>query len=96
MFFSINGDFISSSTSNKHFKITLIKNGIKVNGRTQYSIRHNFMTDISGTINQKDVEELMGHTGWEACYDHRTPETIVKQMRDAVASNIIRETTSKG
>lgn len=46
---------------------------LDINGRTQYSFRHTFNTNIYSKVNEDVRLELMGHTSNIKAYDHRTP-----------------------
>lgn len=65
------------------------KSGRPGQGRTQYSFRHSFETAISGTVEDRILEELMAHTGYRPEYDHRTPETLLRQLQPV--RNILEE-----
>ena len=45
------------------------------------------LNSLSNDIEVKDVQELMAHTGYQATYDHRTPDDII--MRLAKVKNVI-------
>jgi len=81
MLFLVNGRFIIPETSNKHLKETIKTLGIPRKGRTQYSLRHSFETDLSGEISDQILLQLMAHTGYRQEYDHRTPETLLRQLQ---------------
>ena len=52
---------------------------------TQYSLRHAFMTNLISKYPKELIMELMGHTTWESCYDDRTPEMIMENLRKALS-----------
>ncbi len=79
--FIINNNYINLATSNKHFKASLVRAGIQVNGRTQYSLRHSFETLMAGNVENKILLELMAHTSFRPEYDHRTPEQLLAQLQ---------------
>jgi integrase len=83
LIFLVNGRAIIPETANKHLKLSLKKTDVKLNGRTQYSLRHSFETALAGNIDQKILLELMAHTNFRKEYDHRTPEDILKQLQPA-------------
>jgi len=70
-----------TETSNKHLKTIVDSLGIPLKGRTQYSLRHSFETDLSGRVTDKILMQLMAHTGFRPEYDHRTPERILEQLQ---------------
>lgn len=76
--------FTIPEVSNKHLKASLERAGIPVKGRTQHCFRHSFDTDmlnsLSNDIEIKDVYELMAHTGYQATYDHRTPDDMLNRL----------------
>lgn len=80
--FKMDGEFMQTYTSNKHFKSFAKKAGIKLRGRTQYSLRHTFQTMIAGEIEKSEIEELMGHTKYRKGYDHRDGERRLKQLQN--------------
>lgn len=83
--FKINGRFLRPEVSNKHFKSVMAKMQLDLNGRSQYSLRHSFETDIAGNVENKMLMELMAHTSYRAEYDHRTPEDLLKQLQPVKA-----------
>jgi len=84
IFTSINGNKIKSETSNKHFVASCDRAGITLKGRTQYSLRHTFDTDLMKKINREYVQILMGHTSYRGEYDHRTGKDLLIQLQDIV------------
>ena len=53
---------------------------------TQYQLRSAFMTNrIMSKYPKELIMELMGHTTWESCYDVRTPEQIIENLRTALS-----------
>ena len=81
LLFMVNGNIVTTSTSNKHLMLSLKRAGVDPAGRTQYSLRHSFETDIAGRVEDKVLLELMAHTGYRAEYDHRSPEVILQQLQ---------------
>lgn len=82
--FMLNGRFLRTDTSNKHFKAACERAGIELRNRTQYCLRHSFDThmlnSIDDEVRRKDVQELMGHTSHRKEYDHRTAEDRIKKL----------------
>ena len=74
---------IIPDTANKHLRLSMERAGIKLDGRTQYSLRHSFETHLVGNVDQKILLELMAHTSFRKEYDHRSPEDILKQLQPA-------------
>lgn len=85
LFLRRNGDFITSTYLYYYIKCACQRAGVTVHG--SYTFRHNFMTRISADLDDNTVMELMGHTTWEACYDHRTPETIIRKAKAMIDKN---------
>lgn len=53
---------------------------------TQYCLRHAFMTQaINNRLPKELIMELMGHVQWESCYDDRTPEEKLENIRKALS-----------
>lgn len=75
------GMLLCPDVANKHLKASLHRAGVETQGRTQYSLRHSFETDIAGKIEDSILLELMAHTGYRAEYDHRTPEQMLKLLQ---------------
>jgi integrase len=80
--FMVNGGHVATSTSNKHFTTCVKRAGIPLEGRSQYSLRHTFMTSVAGEIDERHVKELMGHTKFRDDYDHRVVERRLKQLQE--------------
>lgn len=80
--FLVNGDFLTTYTSNKHFCTRVEKMGIELGGRTQYSLRHSFQTALAGELEKSQIEELMGHTKYRMDYDHRSADRMLRQNQD--------------
>lgn len=85
LFLRKNGDFITSVGLNHAVRQACEQAKVTVHG--PYTFRHNFMTRISANLDDATVMELMGHTTWEACYDHRTPETIIRKAKAMIDKN---------
>ena len=79
------GNFNTPNTSNKHLRSALAKAGIDDRGRTEHCFRHSFDTfmlrNINENLEEKDVQELMAHTGYQKTYDHRTPDDIINRLK---------------
>ena len=86
LFLRPNGEYYSSNNLNYYIKRACENAGVTVHGA--YTFRHNFMTRISASYDDSTVMELMGHTTWEACYDHRTPETIIRKAKAMIDNQI--------
>lgn len=87
--FLINGRVMTTKTSNRKFRNALKRVGIDLESKSQYSIRHTFMTSISGEVDSSVVKELMGHTGYREEYDHREGQKRLQQLqslRDVIES----------
>ena len=69
---------------NRQFKLA-VKKVLNRTDLTQYSMRHAFMTNLIGKYPKELIMELMGHTSWEGCYDDRTPELILDNLRKALS-----------
>lgn len=85
LFLCRNGDFLTPPILNYYITKACKRAGITVH--RSYTFRHNFMTRILASLDENTVMELMGHTTWEACYDHRTPETIIKKAKAMIDKN---------
>ena len=85
LFIGKNGKFNRPEVSNKHLQGVLKRLGIPLEGRSQYCLRHTFSTfmrnNMSATIGEDDVRELMGHTEYRPEYDHRTPQDILFRLQ---------------
>ena len=81
LFTATKGTGLKPEVSNKHFKASCARAGIDRGSRTQYSIRHTFDTKMLELLDEKTVNALMGHTNYRKEYDHRPPETLLKQYK---------------
>lgn len=81
IFHKPNTDNVNSTDLYVRLKMVLNKLDLPKD-RSPYCFRHTFMTNMSARYNRDAVMELMGHTVWEAMYDHRTPQTIINQARE--------------
>lgn len=79
LFLKPNGDYITSETIWLRLKQVCTRAGIPFHG--PYTFRHNFITRKFNEFDEKTVFEMAGHTIYEACYDHRTPEMIIENLR---------------
>ena len=82
IFTSTKGTGLKPEVSNKHFKASCKRAGIDRGPRTQYSLRHTFDTKMLELLDKETVNALMGHTSYRKEYDHRSPETLLKQYKD--------------
>lgn len=80
-FFAIDGRLIIPDVANKHLKGVYKRAGVPSLGRTQYSFRHTFETELAGRVENKVLLELMGHTSFRDEYDHRKPHKILAQLQ---------------
>lgn len=81
-----NRDKFDMNTMNRKFK-SACKKYLHKTGYTQYCIRHYFMTNLISKYPKELIMELMGHTTWESCYDDRTPDMILDNLRKALSQN---------
>ena len=81
LLFLINGRPLIPETANKHLKLSLKRTSVKLNGRSQYSLRHAFETALAGNVEEELLLELMAHKRFRNECDHRTPEDIFKQLQ---------------
>lgn len=81
MLFTVKGRLIRPEIANKHMRGSLRRAGVPLRGRSQYSLRHSFETDVAGAVEDKVLLELMAHTGYRPEYDHRTPEKLLEQLQ---------------
>lgn len=82
LMFTVNGQVVTSGTARIHFMASLVRAGVEYNHRPPYCLRTTFQTNAAKTLSREQVEELMGHKQWRACYDKRTPEDIVRKVRN--------------
>jgi integrase len=75
------GRLITTYTSNKHFITYAERAGVRLEGRTEYSLRHSFQTAISGELEKNQILELMGHTKYCESYDHREGRRKLEQLQ---------------
>lgn len=82
--FMDNLDKFDINNINRAFKNAVYK-VLKRTDLTQYCLRHAFMTNLIGKYPKELIMELMGHTTWESCYDDRTPEMLLDNLRKALS-----------
>ena len=81
--FMDNLDKFDINNLNREFKNAVYK-VLRRTDLTQYCMRHAFMTNLIGKYPKELIMELMGHTQWESCYDDRTPEMLLDNLRTAL------------
>lgn len=81
LFQSYAGKLITSSSSRCIFKKRMEAMHISTEGRPPYALRTTYMTNIAKTMSREQVEELMGHKQWRACYDKRSAEDILTKLK---------------
>ncbi|MHC1576263.1 MAG: hypothetical protein ACXQTE_02810 [Methanosarcinaceae archaeon] len=69
--FQVNGRSIEANTANKHLALSAQAAGVNLDGRTQYSLRHTFYTEMLRRLPEKDVTLMAGHKVLRKEYDHR-------------------------
>lgn len=69
--FRINGHPIKMESALKHLKSVARELGIDMTGRTQYSFRHTFYTEMLKRLPEEDVIRMAGHRRLRKEYDHR-------------------------
>ena len=84
LFLNKKGNFYYPNKANNVLIEACEKVGIDRRTRTQYCFRHTFDTymldSLGDKIEESDVRELMGHTGYRPEYDHRTPEQVISRL----------------
>lgn len=75
---------VNQKSTNLVFK-AVVKEYLNRTDISQYILRHAFMTELIGKYQKETIMELMGHTTWEKCYDDRTPEMIIENLRKALS-----------
>lgn len=78
--FQIGDSYIIPETANKHLKASIVRAGVEVNKRTQYSFRHTFQTYYLGRLPENVRLLLMGHTHLRNEYTHITAEQTLKRI----------------
>lgn len=79
-----NRDAFDMNNLNRYFKLA-VYDVLRRTDLTQYCLRHAFMTNLISKYPKELIMELMGHTTWESCYDDRTPEMIMENLRKALS-----------
>lgn len=74
LIFSIDGRPLLVETSAKHFRAAAARAGVDLAGRTQYSLRHTFNTDMLNRLPQEIVQRLMGHSTERMTRHYRNPK----------------------
>ncbi len=80
LFRSYKGEILISDCARIIFKRRMALLGIDTTNRPPYALRTTFMTNVAKTMNREQVEELMGHRQWRACYDKRTAEDVLAKI----------------
>lgn len=83
------GKGMPPDTSNKHFKASCKRAGVELHGRTQYCLRHFFITELSKYIDEKQVSEQAGWTEYRDDYDHR--KELEKMKRNPELRELVNE-----
>jgi len=84
IFPATNTEGIKVETSLKHFKLSARRAEVKLNGRTQYCLRHSFETKKLMDLDLDTVKELMGHTRYRKEYDHRSGEERLFKLKSII------------
>ncbi len=84
IFPAANTEGIKVETSLKHFKLSARRAKVKLDGRTQYCLRHSFETRKLMDLDLETVKELMGHTRYRREYDHRSGEERLMKLKQYV------------
>lgn len=58
--------------------------GVELHGRTQYSLRHFFATEIARKIPEKHVARFLGQRTFRKEYDHREARDFLAQASDVI------------
>lgn len=80
LFLSYKGELITNTSSRKIFRERMADLGIDTTNRPPYALRTTFMTNVAKNMTREQVEELMGHRRWRACYDKRSAEDILEKI----------------
>ena len=75
------GQLLTSTSARCIFNKRMAVLGIDTKGRPPYALRTTYMTNIAKTMSREQVEELMGHKQWRACYDKRSAEDILAKIK---------------
>lgn len=71
LLFTVDGNRLIPDVSQKHFKGAAKRAGVPLAGRSQYSLRHTFVTQALKHADEKTVARLAGHRQLRKEYDHR-------------------------
>ncbi len=82
LFLKDNGDFINYSNIWMHIITACRRAGVEFHG--SYTFRHNRITQMMDELGDEATKELAGHTTYEVCYDHRTPEMVINSAKRMV------------
>lgn len=82
LFTTFDNRILCSTLIRQKFREKMERIGIDVTGRPPYALRTTFMTRVANKYQREQVEELMGHKQWRACYDKRTPEDVIKKVSE--------------
>jgi integrase len=66
----------------KQFYAALEKAGVPREGRSPYSLRHSFNTDLRKMVPGAIVDDFMGHVSYRKEYDHRDPTDKLLQYKE--------------
>ena len=89
LFFSVNGRPIQADVANKHLRLSAPRAGVDLAGRTQYSFRHAFATDLHVVAPEKIVNSLMGHVKYRGEYDRRDELKMIETLKGAGAPGLV-------
>ncbi|HUU39776.1 MAG TPA: site-specific integrase [Desulfatiglandales bacterium] len=81
LFRSVTGKPVILETANKHFKASVVRAGLGLNSRTQYSLKHSFYTEALKHMAEADVAKLAGHRYLRKEYDHRKAIDFLKKKQ---------------
>lgn len=87
LFTSYRGKLLKSDCARIMFKKRMDSLGIDTTGRPPYALRTTFMTNVAKKMTREQVEELMGHRQWRACYDKRTAEDVLEKIIKSQSAN---------
>lgn len=72
-------------SANKHFRASLTRAGIEIDGRTQYCLRHTLNTQLKSILGHSDkLRALMGHSSESMTnnYNHPTAEHLFGEVSE--------------
>jgi len=87
LLFTVDGRPLIPDVSNKHFRGAAKRAGVELRGRTQYSLRHTYVTELLKHADEKTVAQLVGHTKLRREYDHRQAADFLRDnpaLRDVL------------